>query len=177
MPPEPSKPKNAAEQKLIQSKKRENALTSKLETAYKEIDELMERIPEPEEAEVVCDAEEKMPEPVQQVQAKDYAAALDTLLKQHTVVIVGGNENLMKKFQVAHPDASLVAKDMLGTCDQQIQNADIVMFKVDSCSHALYNKGKTICNRYDVPFCYIPNVASIPRIEQSMCEQLEEIFS
>ncbi len=71
---------------------------------------------------------------------KDYAAALDALLKQHTVVIVGGNENLMKKFQVAHPDASLVAKDMLGTCDQQIQNADIVMFKVDSCSHALYNK-------------------------------------
>ena len=66
---------------------------------------------------------------------------------------------------------------MLGTCDQQIQNADIVMFKVDSCSHALYNKGKTICNRYDVPFYYIPNVASIPRIEQSMCEQLEEIFS
>jgi hypothetical protein len=168
---------NAAEQKLIQSKKRENALTSKLETAYREIDELMERIPEPEEAEVVCEVEEKMPEPVQQVQAKDYAAALDTLLKQHTVVIVGGNENLMKKFQVAHPDASLVAKDMLGTCDQQIQNADIVMFKVDSCSHALYNKGKTICNRYDVPFCYIPNVASIPRIEQSMCEQLEEIFS
>ena len=101
----------------------------------------------------------------------------NALLKQHTVVIVGGNENLMKKFQVAHPDASLVAKDMLGTCDQQIQNADIVMFKVDSCSHALYNKGKTICNRYDVPFCYIPNVASIPRIEQSMCEQLEEIFS
>lgn len=168
---------NAAEQKLIQSKKRENALTSKLETAYKEIDELMERIPEPEEAEVVREAEEEIPEPVQQVQAKDYAAALDALLKQHTVVIVGGNENLMKKFQVAHPDASLVAKDMLGTCDQQIQNADIVMFKVDSCSHALYNKGKTICNRYDVPFCYIPNVASIPRIEQSMCEQLEEIFS
>lgn len=168
---------NAAEQKLIQSKKRENALTSKLETAYKEIDELMERIPEPEEAEVVCEAEEERQEPVQQVQAKDYAAALDALLKQHTVVIVGGNENLMKKFQVAHPDASLVAKDMLGTCDQQIQNADIVMFKVDSCSHALYNKGKTICNRYDVPFCYIPNVASIPRIEQSMCEQLEEIFS
>ena len=168
---------NAAEQKLIQSKKRENALTSKLETAYKEIDELMERIPEPEEAEVVCEAEEERQEPVQQVQAKDYATALDALLKQHTVVIVGGNENLMKKFQVAHPDASLVAKDMLGTCDQQIQNADIVMFKVDSCSHALYNKGKTICNRYDVPFCYIPNVASIPRIEQSMCEQLEEIFS
>ena len=84
---------------------------------------------------------------------------------------------MMKKFQAAHPDASLVAKDMIGTCDQQIQNADIVMFKVDSCSHALYNKGKTICNRYDVPFCYIPNVASIPRIEQSMCEQLEEIFS
>ena len=70
-----------------------------------------------------------------------------------------------------------VKRHMLGTCDQQIQNADIVMFKVDSCSHALYNKGKTICNRYDVPFCYIPNVASIPRIEQSMCEQLEEIFS
>lgn len=104
---------NAAEQKLIQSKKRENALTSKLETAYKEIDELMERIPEPEEAEVVCEAEEERQEPVQQVQAKDYAAALDALLKQHTVVIVGGNENLMKKFQVAHPDASLVAKDKL----------------------------------------------------------------
>lgn len=167
---------STAEQKLIQCKKRENALASKLETAYKEIDELMERIPEPDETEVLPEEKEEIPEPVQE-QEKDYAATLDTLLKQHTVVIVGGNENLMKKFQAAHPDASLVAKDMIGTCDQQIQNADIVMFKVDSCSHALYNKGKTICNRYDVPFCYIPNVASIPRIEQSMCEQLEEIFS
>ena len=167
---------NTAEQKLVQCKKRENALASKLETAYKEIDELMERVPEPDETEVLCEEEENVSEPVQE-QVKDYAATLDALLKQHTVVIIGGNENLMKKFQVAHPDASLVAKDMIGTCDQQVQNADIVMFKVDSCSHALYNKGKAICNRYDVPFCYIPNVASIPRIEQSMCEQLEEIFS
>ena len=97
----------------------------------------MERIPEPEEAEVVCEAEEEKTGTCTTSTSKDYAAALDALLKQHTVVIVGGNENLMKKFQVAHPDASLVAKDMLGTCDQQIQNADIVMFKVDSCSRSI----------------------------------------
>ena len=78
---------------------------------------------------------------------------------------------------VRQPEPSLIDFLRRGAFPQQIQNADIVMFKVDSCSHALYNKGKTICNRYDVPFCYIPNVASIPRIEQSMCEQLEEIFS
>ena len=69
-----------------------------------------------------------------------------------------------------------VAKDMIAVCDQQIRNADVVMFKADSLSHALYGKCKAICHKYDVPFCYLPNVASIPRMEQSMCEQLGDIL-
>ena len=168
---------NAAEQKLAQSKKRENALSVKLEAAYDEIDELMARIPEEPDREGENEQEiEKISEPTSETEAVDYAAVLDKLMMEHSVVIVGGNQNLMKKFQVAHPNASLVDKDMIAACDQQVRNADAVMFKVDSMSHALYGKCKAICHKYDIPFCYLPNVASIQRMEQSMCEQLTDIL-
>lgn len=136
---------NTAEQKLNQSKKRENALASKLEAAYSEIDELMAQIPESaEEDETPTEPDEPAEEKVEDI-AMDYSGALDDILKKNTVVIVGGNQNLMKKFQVTHPDASIVAKDMIAVCDQQIRNADVVMFKADSLSHALYGKCKAIC--------------------------------
>ena len=168
---------NAAEQKLAQSKKRENALSVKLEAAYDEIDELMARIPEEPDREGENEQEiEDIIEPTSETEAVDYAAVLDKLMMEHSVVIVGGNQNLMKKFQVAHPNASLVDKDMIAACDQQVRNADAVMFKVDSMSHALYGKCKAICHKYDIPFCYLPNVASIQRMEQSMCEQLTDIL-
>lgn len=168
---------NAAEQKLAQSKKRENALSVKLEAAYDEIDELMARIPEEPDREGENEQEiEEIIEPVSETEAVDYAAVLDKMMMEHSVVIVGGNQNLMKKFQVAHPNASLVDKDMIAACDQQVRNADAVMFKVDSMSHALYGKCKAICHKYDIPFCYLPNVASIQRMEQSMCEQLTDIL-
>lgn len=167
---------NIAEQKLNQSKKRENALVSKLEAAYSEIDELMAQIPESAEEDEAPDEPDEPAEEKAEENAMDYSGALDDILKKNTVVIVGGNQNLMKKFQVTHPDASIVAKDMIAVCDQQIRNADVVMFKADSLSHALYGKCKAICHKHDVPFCYLPNVASIPRMEQSMCEQLGDIL-
>ena len=136
----------------------------------------MAQIPESmDEDEKPDELEEPVEEKVEE-STTDYSAALDDILKKNTVVIVGGNQNLMKKFQVNHPDASIVAKDMIAVCDQQIRNADVVMFKADSLSHALYGKCKAICHKYDVPFCYLPNVASIPRMEQSMCEQLGDIL-
>lgn len=168
---------NAAEQKLAQSKKRENALSVKLEAAYDEIDELMARIPEEPDREGENEQEiEEIIEPASETEVVDYAAVLDKLMMEHSVVIVGGNQNLMKKFQVTHPNASLVDKDMIAACDQQVRNADVVMLKVDSMSHALYGKCKAICHKYNIPFCYLPNVASIQRMEQSMCEQLTDIL-
>lgn len=166
-----------ADKLLQQSKKRENALTSKLETAYAEIDELMQLVPEkseddlPDEQEVL---EEETLQPDDEPDV-DYGKKLDELLQKYSVAVVGGNQNLMKRFQVLHPDAIYVSKDMVASCDQMIHAADLVLCKVDSMSHALYNKCKVTCHRYDVQMNYLPNVTSCTRLEKCMCEMIEAL--
>lgn len=108
-----------ADKLLQQSKKRENALTSKLETAYAEIDELMQLVPEETEDDLP-DEQEALEEETLQPDDEpdvDYGKKLDELLQKYSVAVVGGNQNLMKRFQVLHPDAIYVSKDMVAACD------------------------------------------------------------
>jgi len=166
-----------ADKLLQQSKKRENALTSKLETAYAEIDELMQLVPEETEDDLP-DEQEALEEETLQPDDEpdvDYGKKLDELLQKYSVAVVGGNQNLMKRFQVLHPDAIYVSKDMVAACDQMIHAADLVLCKVDSMSHALYNKCKVTCHRYDVQMNYLPNVTSCTRLEKCMCEMIEAL--
>lgn len=166
-----------ADKLLQQSKKRENALTSKLETAYAEIDELMQLVPEETEDDLP-DEQEALEEETLQPDDEpdvDYGKKLDELLQKYSVAVVGGNQNLMKRFQVLHPDAIYVSKDMVASCDQMIHAADLVLCKVDSMSHALYNKCKVTCHRYDVQMNYLPNVTSCTRLEKCMCEMIEAL--
>lgn len=166
-----------ADKLLQQSKKRENALTSKLETAYAEIDELMQLVPEETEDDLP-DEQEALEEETLQPDDEpdvDYGKKLDELLQKYSVAVVGGNQNLMKRFQVLHSDAIYVSKDMVAACDQMIHAADLVLCKVDSMSHALYNKCKVTCHRYDVQMNYLPNVTSCTRLEKCMCEMIEAL--
>lgn len=166
-----------ADKLLQQSKKRENALTSKLETAYAEIDELMQLVPEETEDDLP-DEQEALEEETLQPDDEpdvDYGKKLDELLQKYSVAVVGGNQNLMKRFQVLHPDAIYVSEDMVAACDQMIHAADLVLCKVDSMSHALYNKCKVTCHRYDVQMNYLPNVTSCTRLEKCMCEMIEAL--
>ena len=166
-----------ADKLLQQSKKRENALTSKLETAYAEIDELMQLVPEETEDDLP-DEQEALEEETLQPDDEpdvDYGKKLDELLQKYSVAVVGGNQNLMKRFQVLHPDAIYGSKDMVAACDQMIHAADLVLCKVDSMSHALYNKCKVTCHRYDVQMNYLPNVTSCTRLEKCMCEMIEAL--
>ena len=166
-----------ADKLLQQSKKRENALTSKLETAYAEIDELMQLVPEETEDDLP-DEQEALEEETLQPDDEpdvDYGKKLDELLQKYSVAVVGGNQNLMKRFQVLHPDAIYVSKDMVAACDQMIHATDLVLCKVDSMSHALYNKCKVTCHRYDIQMNYLPNVTSCTRLEKCMCEMIEAL--
>lgn len=166
-----------ADKLLQQSKKRENALTSKLETAYAEIDELMQLVPEETEDDLPDEQEALEKETLQPDDEPDvdYGKKLDELLQKYSVAVVGGNQNLMKRFQVLHPDATYVSKDMVAACDQMIHAADLVLCKVDSMSHALYNKCKVTCHRYDIQMNYLPNVTSCTRLEKCMCEMIEAL--
>ena len=166
-----------ADKLLQQSKKRENALTSKLETAYAEIDELMQLVPEETEDDLPDEQEALEKETLQPDDEPDvdYGKKLDELLQKYSVAVVGGNQNLMKRFQVLHPDAIYVSKDMVAAGDQMIHAADLVLCKVDSMSHALYNKCKVTCHRYDIQMNYLPNVTSCTRLEKCMCEMIEAL--
>lgn len=166
-----------ADKLLQQSKKRENALTSKLETAYAEIDELMQLVPEETEDDLPDEQEALEKETLQPDDEPDvdYGKKLDELLQKYSVAVIGSNQNLMKRFQVLHPDAIYVSKDTVAACDQMIHAADLVLCKVDSMSHALYNKCKVTCHRYDIQMNYLPNVTSCTRLEKCMCEMIEAL--
>ena len=74
-----------ADKLLQQSKKRENALTSKLETAYAEIDELMQLVPEETEDDLP-DEQEALEEETLQPDDEpdvDYGKKLDELLQKY----------------------------------------------------------------------------------------------
>ena len=147
------------------------------EMLVKQIDELMQLVPEETEDDLP-DEQEALEEETLQPDDEpdvDYGKKLDELLQKYSVAVVGGNQNLMKRFQVLHPDAIYVSKDMVAACDQMIHAADLVLCKVDSMSHALYNKCKVTCHRYDIQMNYLPNVTSCTRLEKCMCEMIEAL--
>lgn len=92
------------------------------------------------------------------------------------IAIVGGNTNLLKKFRQYHPQISYVANKNLGSCDQLIQNADIVLFKTDSMCHPLYHKCKQLAMAKNIPIEYIPETASITYMEDAVLKNLKKHF-
>lgn len=162
---------------LMQSRKRESALFCQIEKARLEKEAAEDdKSSEPPLNEEPAPAENECPESADcernDSDAFDYRAFLSEIFSQKKIGIVGGNENLIKKFRQRNPDAIIVEKNKAGTCDQTIRGCDIVLFKSDSISHLLYNKCKSIAQKSGIPFGYIANVASPERMEKSVYEAL-----
>lgn len=177
--------KDSAETLLAQAKKRESALSEKVEMLTAELRSMQtmwvdhsiccnEALPVQEEEEDDDEIEED--EVLQEVDSVDYSLMLQPIFQNHTIAIVGGNPNLMKKFRGRNPDALLIEKSKTSTCDQALSQADVLLFKTDSMSHVQYNKCKGIAKRLGIPVGYISNLASVELMEKEVYFTLNEIL-
>lgn len=166
------------------SLKRENALQAKLEKALDEISQLEQALDEDNIN--LDDSQAEGPALELSIELgdgsfdlddeEDYSLRLNGLLGENKVVFVGGNENLMKKFRNRNPNAITIHNKEIAVCDNLIKNADAVFFKVDSMSHGLYEKCKSIAQKANVPVAYIPEITSVKMIEKTAYEMLTSML-
>lgn len=130
-------------------------------------------------ADLVKDADSMVSEatpPAPVMTAEECRRAICCYESEKRIIIVGGNTNLIKKFCQFHPEISFVGNKNIGTCDQLIQSADIVLFKTDSMEHTLYRKCKQLAKNRNIPIEYIPETASITYMEKAVLEDLKKHF-
>ena len=187
--------KKNVEAVLFSTKNRESALKGKLAEANRQIEDYAHRISLLEEqlysakcAEYHSEPDSETVEYAENIESNDalphfvptlevdYSAELDKILSQYKVCIVGGNENLIKKFRTKHPNGIYIGKEKEATCDQTIRGCDAVLFKYDACSHSLYDKCKSIAQRSNVPFGYVEDIASVSRLERCIYKTLEQLL-
>lgn len=104
--------------------------------------------------------------------AIDYSSLLQNILKNHKVVFVGGNENIMSKFSQSYPQAVVIPKSRIASSDSLIETADIILFKTDSMGHKDYYKVKQIAIRKKIPYDYLGDIANLQRFVQNVYETL-----
>ena len=107
---------------------------------------------------------------------EDVTAHLREIFEDKKVFIVGGNPNLINKFALKHPNVGLIDRNRLASCDLTIRNASAILFKTDSLSHTLYKKCKAIAISAGVPIFYIPETASVPKMELVRYNDLTNYF-
>lgn len=107
---------------------------------------------------------------------EDVTAHLREIFEDKKVFIVGGNPNLINKFALKHPNVGLIDRNRLASCDLTIRNASAILFKTDSLSHTLYKKCKAIAISAGVPIFYIPETASVPKMELVIYNDLTNYF-
>lgn len=108
---------------------------------------------------------------------KEYGEKLLLLSKNKKIVVVGGDPNLIKKIRVKQPNLYILDRNRLASCDSAVQAADIILFKTDSMSHALYKKCRNIAERYSIPFDYIRKTASVSKMEAAIYTIVEKHFN
>ena len=77
-------------------------------------------------------------------------------------VIVGGQENWVKKIRQKLPEWSYMAVRDSVHADQSVAGADVVFFFSDALSHNMYYRVMSTIRKRDIPFHYLHGI-SIPR--------------
>lgn len=141
-------------------------LKKQLEDLKAQNEELSRAIPEREEAEKIDLPEEPK---------IDYVGCLTKVFESKKVVFIGGHQNIMTKFAQKFPKAVVVTKDKSITAENQIDNADAILFKTDNMGHKEYNPIKDIAVRRNIPYGYIGDVTALELVEKSVFEELERL--
>ena len=158
----------ASIQSKIERQETDNkALLERIQALEKENARLKELVPQDPEPQPEEAAEE--PEPI------DYRAALTDIFHAKKIVFVGGHQNIMGKFSKRYPDAIAIPQNRVPFAEQQIVQADALLFKTDSMGHKEYTPVKAIAERNNIPVAYVGNFANVELMEQDVYQQLEKL--
>lgn len=95
-------------------------------------------------------------------------------IENRNIIIIGGNENWVKKMRQEFPKWRFISPKVSGTVSgMQITNADRVFIFTDTLGHSTYYKFMQVIREHEVPFSYIHGVnieANINQIYREMNE-------
>lgn len=165
-------------------RKREYALKEQITTLQKQLDaaeakaNFSEKLLEQKDTEEYFDVKSALQEAefddIKKGTETDNQSELAEYKRKYRIVVVGGNENLMKRFHTLHPEIVLLNDSRRGSCNATIKNADFIFFKTDSISHSMYEKCKNLVQNNKNLYSYLPETTSITTIEQVICEKIRE---
>lgn len=95
---------------------------------------------------------------------------------EEAIKLVTKSEDFAASCKLFNPNAITIHNKEIAVCDNLIKNADAVFFKVDSMSHGLYEKCKSIAQKANVPVAYIPEITSVKMIEKTAYEMLTSML-
>lgn len=154
-------------------------LQSRLEKQEAENEALRARIRELEKKQAAPAPEpETVSEPASEEtseSAPDYSVLLAGIFAEKRVVFVGGDHNIMGKFERKYPDAVVLPRDSATISETLVARSDAVLFKTDSLSHKEYNQAKAIAERNGVPVGYIGNYANLGKMEADVYKELSRL--
>ena len=88
-------------------------------------------------------------------------------IKDRRIVIIGGNENWIKKIRQEFPKWRFWGADVSGAVSStNVCSAEMVYFFTDALGHSNYNKFMKVVREYKVPFSYIHGVSINANIAQ-----------
>lgn len=104
----------------------------------------------------------------------DYKEVLNNFAKENSVVVVGGNPNLISKIKPIFENITFILDTETSKITLElIRNARIVLYKTDSLGHSTWECTLSKCKSLKVPEGYIGNITNVDVLARNMCESIE----
>ena len=104
----------------------------------------------------------------------DYVSQLNQFSETHSLVVVGGNPNLLSKIKPIFEHITFILDEEKGKITNElVKNADIVLYKTDSLGHSCWQAATSRCKTYGVPEGYIGNITNVDALARNICESIE----
>ena len=140
----------------------------------RELENELEKLKADGESATVFDPETEPPSASPE-EKPDYFQLLTDIFQNKTVVFIGGNQNIMGKFSKRYPKAIVIPQNRVPFAEQQIVQADALLFKPDSMGHKEYTPVKALAQKNNIPVGYVNNVANVGLMEESVYKALAHL--
>lgn len=107
----------------------------------------------------------------------DWVEEINKFTETHSVVVVGGDENLLKNISKEMPKISLIYGGRSTSSDNLVSHADIVFFRYSALPHSTFNRVRKTCTSYGVPYEYLPDSTAIYLLAKDMFQKIKKQFS
>lgn len=107
----------------------------------------------------------------------DYKEQLNIYSKEHSILIIGGNPNLISKLKPLFPFIVFLSdKEKSKITNELIANAHLVLYKTDSLGHGTWCCAGSKCKTLNIPEGFISNLTNVDALAKEICETIEQIL-